>query len=133
MSFVRERFRDGASILSTYSWDVGHHEEDPSDLRRNITRTAPLSGVGFVRQQGDKSPFTFKFSGTILKASQYDAMLDYFDACDNRTIFYRDYLGTEYEVIITVFSATRQAVLRNTRDLSIAHVWKYQLEMEVIA
>lgn len=130
---MQERFRDGASVLSTYSFDIGHHEEDPDDQRRNITRTARTDGVGFVRQQSDKSPQTFKFAGTIMKAEQKTAMQGYFDACDNRTVFFRDYTGTEYEVLITVFSCTRVPVLRNMRDPSIMHIWKYNLEMEVIS
>ena len=132
MSAPRERFRDGASSLADYEFDINHHEEDGTGQTRNITRTAPTSGVGFVRQQGDRSPPTFKFLGTIMKQSQFDAMQAYFEACDNRTVFFRDYLGDEYEVIITVFDTTRQAVLRNSRDPSIRHIWKYRLEMEIV-
>ena len=128
-----ERLRDGASILATYEFDVNHHEEEDSGQSRNITRTAPTSGVGFVRQQGISAPFTKKYVGTILRQSQYDAIQAYYEACANRTVFFRDYTGEESEVVIITFSTTRVAVLRNPREPSLMHIWKYRLEMEVIA
>jgi hypothetical protein len=127
---AREQFRDGASTLATYSFDINHNEEQGSGQTRNITHTAPTSGVGFVRQQGDKTPDAFKLAGTILKQSQLDAMQSYYDACDNRTVFFTDANGTEYEVLITVFDVTR--IRGENRRGNLPYYWKYRLEMEKI-
>lgn len=127
---AREQFRDGASVLSTYSFDINHNEEQGSGQTRNVTHTAPTSGVGFVRQQGDKTPDTFKLGGTILRQSQLDAMQSYFEACDNRTVFFTDVDGTEFEVLVTVFDVTRTRG-HNARG-GLAYYWKYRLEMEKI-
>lgn len=129
---MRERFRDGAAILADYSFDINHKEEDGNEQRRNITRTANTANVGFVRQQGDKSPVVLKFLGTIMKQDQKDKMESFYAACDNRTIFFRDYTGVEYEVLITTFDTTRKSTIKNGRDPSIMHYWTYRLEMEVI-
>lgn len=130
MSVPREQFRDGAAILATYSFDINHHDEDSAGQQRTITRAAPTAGVGFVRQQGDKSPKVLKFQGSILRQSQLDAMQSYFDACDSRTVFFTDVDGIEREVLITVFDPTRIAA-QNRRG-GLPFYWKYRLEMEVI-
>lgn len=127
----REQFRDGASTLATYSFDINHNSESGSGQTRNIQRTAPTAGVGFVRQQGDKSPDTFKLNGTILRQSQLDAMQSYYEACDNRTVFFTDVDGTEYEVLITRFDVTRIRAAKNPRG-DLPYYWTYNLEMEKI-
>lgn len=83
-----------------------------------------------MRQQGDKTPDTFKFSGTILRQSQLDAMQGYFEACTSRTVFFTDVNGTEYEVLITVFDVTR--VRGENKRGGLLYYWKYRLEMEKI-
>lgn len=130
---MRERFRDGASILSEYEFAINHWTEQPDDQRRSIQRTAPTSGTGFVRQQGDSSPQVLKYGGTIMTQAQKDAMQAYYEACNTRTVFFREYTGVEHEVVITGFSVTRVPVLWNSRDTSLKHIWRYDLEMEVIA
>lgn len=132
MSLVRPRFRDGASILADYVFEIGHHEEDPDGRARTVTRTAPTSGVGFVRQQGADSPRVLSLKGSILTQDQYDKMSDYYDACRIRTVFYRDYTDVESAVLITRFESQRIPVARNPRDPSIMHKWTYTLVMEVI-
>lgn len=133
MTPPRERLRDAASILATYDFDINHREEQGTGLNRNVTRTAPTSGVGFVRQQGAGNPAIFRFSGTILKQAHYAAIRAYYDACESRTVFFKDYTGTEYEVLITGFDTTRVAVAKNPREPGLMHIWKYTLEMEVVA
>lgn len=131
MAVPRERFRDGASILATYEFDVNHDAEEPAGQTRNMTRSAPTGGVGFVRQQGDASPNVKRFTGSILRQEQIDAMQDYFDACSNRTVFFRDVDGTENEVIVTVFDYTR--VRGHNRRGGLPYKWTFRLEMEIIA
>lgn len=130
---MRERFRDGAAVLSTYEFAINHWTEQPDEQRRNVQRTAPTGGTGFVRQQGDSSPRVLKYGGTIMTQAQYDAMQSYYEACNTRTVFFRNYQGVENEVLITAFSARQEPVLYNSRAPSLSHVWRYDLEMEVIA
>ena len=134
MAYFRTRFRDGAAVLATYEWQIMHDEEQGSDLRRNVERTAVTSGVGFVRQQGEDSPQLLRFNGTILHSAQLAAMRDYYDACRTRTIFFRDIDGTEYEVLITSFNPQRRRTIKNPRDSAInLHFWDYEIEMEIVA
>lgn len=133
MGYVRERFRDPAAILPDYVFQVNHSDEEADEKRRNLERSSPTSGVGFVRQQGEDSPEVLRYSGTILHQAQKDAFDDYYDACRTRTIKFRDFTDNERDVLITAFSATRQRTAQNPRDPSIRlHFWKYTIELEVI-
>lgn len=131
---MRERFRDGAGILATYDFTVNHFEEEGLDLNRNVTRSAVTTGPAFVLQQGESTRGTLRYSGTILTQEQYDAMTAYYNACQTRTIFFREFTGVEHEVLITRFNPLRRWTARNQRDLTNApfHYWTYSLEMEVI-
>lgn len=130
---MRERFRDGAGVLPTYEFEVNHYEEEQAQRTHGMRRTANTSGTGYVRQQGGKSPDILSFSGAILTQSQYDAMVDYFEACSTRTVFFREYTGEEREVIITSFAPRRIATAKNLREPSLMHYWRYSIEMEVVA
>lgn len=132
MAGPREQFRDGAGVLATYQLLVNHAEEQPRDQSRNITRGAVTTGPKFVIQQGEGSPKVLSYAGTILTRAQLEAMQAYYDACDTRTVFFRDVDGTEYEVLITRFAPQRQRTLRNPREPSLLWYWTYTLEMEVI-
>lgn len=133
MAYVRERFRDAAGLLATYEFQVNHSEEEGQDRRRSIERTAVTSGVGYVRQQGTDSPTTLKYTGTILHQNQYNLMAAYYEACRTRTIFFRDFTNTEYEVLITAWDPVRKRTLKNPRDSTInLHFWTYSIEMEVV-
>lgn len=134
MAYVRARFRDAAAILGEYEWQIMWDEEEGEELTRNLERTAVTSGVGFVRQQGADSPQLFRFSGKILEQNQYDKMKAYYEASRLRTVFFRDFTGTEYEVLITKFNPKRRRTLHNPRDTSIPlHFWEYEIEMERVA
>lgn len=129
----REQFRDAASILSTYQFAINHYTEDGLDFSRSVERTAVTTGPAFVLQQGEVTKGTFRYSGTILQQAQFDAMKAYFDACQNRTVFFADFTGTEYEVLITRFNPKRVACAHNPQDPSIPfHYYTYDLEMEII-
>jgi hypothetical protein len=133
MSYVRDKFIDPAGMLGTYSWQVNHSTEEANDRRRNIERSSPTAGVGFVRQQGEDSPNLLRYSGTILHQNQYDVFASYYDACRTRTIYFRDFTGAKSEVIVTDWSVQRVPTAHNPRDPSIPlHYYKYTIEMEVI-
>jgi hypothetical protein len=130
---VRNRFTDRApGGLGSYDWHVNHDEEEDGGKNREITLSANTSGLGLVRQQGAPDPFTFKLSGAILHQDQYTKFWRYFDACQSRTIFWRDFTGDEYEVVITSFTP-RRIRGQNTADPTIPHhFWRYTMELQVL-
>lgn len=133
MSYVRATFKDPKGDLDDYTWQVMWTEEEGRDRRRNIERTALTAGVGFVRQQGEDSPETFKLTGTILHAAQKTAMDNYYAASRTRTIRFLDFENNEYEVLFTAWNAGRKRTLHNPRDPSIPlHYWTYTAELEVV-
>lgn len=129
---MREQFRDAAGLLGTYVFEVNHSEEQAPDQGRSIDHQAVTTGPRFVIQQGTSNPLTLKFSGTILTQAQLDAMQSYYDACSTRTVFFRDFTGVEFEVIVTRFDYLRKRTLSNPRAPLLKHYWTYDLEMEVI-
>jgi hypothetical protein len=120
---------------ATYSWLVTHTEEEDSGKARNITRTAPTSGYGLVRQQGDDGPFLLKLSGTILDRSQLVAMWQWYALCRTQTIHFLDADAQRYEVQITDFAPKRiRKALSPHRDASTPlHYWTYTIVLEVYA
>lgn len=143
---IAERFRDPIGVLPNYEFHVNHETEEGQERRISVETTAPVSGVGFIRQQGAASPQILKYSGTILRQDQHDAMDAYFSACagvngtgaavagGSRTVFFRDFTGVEVEVLITAFNPVRKRVAWNQQDSVNAphHIWTYTLEMQVI-
>jgi hypothetical protein len=141
---VREQLRDGAYVpagpggvpaqvgLATYVFHINHADEDALDQSHNLTREAVTTGPKFVLQQGEQTPQTLRFTGTILQQSQLNAMQAYFDACATRTVYFRDVSGVEFEVIITRFAPQRHRTILNPREPTLLWYWSYSLEMEVI-
>lgn len=120
---------------NTYSWPVNHNEEGEFGRSRSMQRTAPSkSGIGLGRQQGEDSPMILQLKGVILHKAQRDAMIAWYALCESQTIYFQDFSGDKYEVIITSFKPTRRGVARNHADLANMPLWVYDytLEMEVI-
>lgn len=122
-----------------YPWPINHSEEESFGKTRTIDHTAPTArgsdpGVGLIRQQGDDTPLTWKYSGTILDPTQEDAFIDWWERSRQRTIFFRDFTGAEYEVIITGYEPKRIRCLVNRRggDRWPFHYVNYTLSMEVL-
>lgn len=117
-----------------YEFDINHNEEKEFGRKTAIEDTAPTSGVGFVRQQGEPEPLRLGWQGTILKQSQYEAMWDYYDLCRTQTIQIQDFTSVTYEVIITAFNPVRKRCASNPRGgtTNPTWFWTYDLEMEVI-
>lgn len=119
----------------TYAWPINHLTEESAGRSRPITRGAPTgSNVGLNRQQGDPSPATLRFTGTMLTKAQHDETIRWWAKCDTHTIYFKDFSGAEYEVLITNFDPKRRAVARNHKDLANAPTWVYDytIEMEVL-
>jgi hypothetical protein len=134
---ARDRFRDGAAILPTYEWDIGHETEDPVDNAANLERTALTTGESFVRQQGAPSPTIYKLSGWAIEPEQVEKMEAYYNACQGiggtpaRTIFWQDISGTEYEVLITDWAPQR--LIGRAGGTGLNYVWKYSVTIEIIS
>lgn len=130
---MRDMFID-PKTGAEYVWLIGHETESPTGKKRNITRSGNSANTGLVRQQGDPTPLILKFEGKILHLSQYEEMWRFFQLCESQTIYFRDYIGEEYEVMITEFDPQRLATVKNPKDFANAprHYWKYTIEMEVV-
>lgn len=119
----------------TYAWPVNHSEEEETGKTRNITRTAPTSGYGLVRQQGEDGPYLIKLSGTILDRSQLVAFWQWYAICRFQTIHFIDFDDQRFEVQITDFAPKRvRKLTAPSRDPSApTHYWSYTITMEVYA
>lgn len=116
-------------------FEINPNAQEPLEQQRNIERTAPTGGVGFVRQQGDDSPPILQLSGTILSQSQRDMMQVYYNLSATQTIHFRDWVGNIYQVLVTGFNPKRERAAKNPRGGTEAptHYWTYQLVMEIIS
>lgn len=130
---ARNRFTDPLSA-AVYDWPINHSEEESFGRARNIEHTAPTSGNGLVRQQGDDPPMTIRLSGTIFHKAQHDAFIGWFALSRTQTIYFKDFTGDEFEVQITAFQPVRKRTLRNPRDFANAPLWywTYSIEMEIV-
>lgn len=125
---------ENPSNAQSYSWAINHFEEEASGKRRSIERAANTANTGLIRQQNDDQPLVFRYSGTILTEAHFKEMVKWFQLTKTQTIYFHDFAGDSYEVIITSFEPTRHYALRNDKDPVNApnHYWKYSIEIEVI-
>lgn len=130
---MRDRFINPLNS-EIYLWDIGHAEEEPTSKTRQITNSANTANTGLIPQQGDLQPTILKYTGTILKKSQLVEFWRWYELCEEQTIYFADYAGNEYEVMITDFGPKRQSTVRNPRDFVNAplHYWTYSISMQVI-
>lgn len=130
---MRDKFTNPKNSES-YEFDIGHNAEEPTAKTRQITNSANTANTGLIPQQGAVQPLLLKYSGTILKASQHKEMWRWYQLCETQTIYFTDYAGNEYEVMITDFAPRRQPTARNPRDPKNAplHYWTYTITMQVI-
>lgn len=130
---ARNRFTN-PSNNDTYDWQVNHSEEDEFGKRRNIEHGALTNGTGLVRQQSNDSPMILHLKGVIFHQAQYEEMIAWWKLCETQTIYFLDFAGDEYEVIISEFLPVRERTIKNPRDFANAPYWfwRYDLTMEVI-
>lgn len=131
---ARNRFEDPSGALTAYDWQVNHSEEEEGGQSREVDHTANTGLTGLVRQQGAADPIMLSYKGTILHRAQVVQMLRWWEACRTRTVFFQDYAGDRYEVVITSFKPQRLRTEHNPRDSASAPLWywKYTLVMEVV-
>lgn len=118
----------------TYDWPVNHAEEESFGKSRNIDHTAPTSGQGLIRQQGDDSPMGIRLSGTVFHKAQHQAFINWFNLSRTQTIYWRNFDLEEFEVIFTGYLPQKKRTLRNPRDFANApyHYWTYTMEFDVV-
>lgn len=128
----RNRFTNPATG-EFYEWAVNHSTEDQFGRQREVTNVPTTGGAVRVLQQGDEGPLVLSLTGTILHSDQFAQMRAFFDLARQQTIYFDDFAGDSYEVIITGFQPTRQRTVRNPRDPSIPyHYWTYTINMQVV-
>lgn len=118
-----------------YTWSINHSEEaDATGKDRGITYGGNTGGTGLVAQQGDSGPLEFHLTGSVLQEEQHDAFIDWYNRCEDRTIYWTDMAGDEYEVQITSYKPTRKRTIKNPRGGSKAQLWywKYEMVLRVI-
>lgn len=130
---ARNRFTNPADG-SFYDWQVNHSDEGQFGKARSITESANTANTGLIKQQGDSSPLQMKLTGTILHKNQHEQFIHYWQLCETQTIFFKDFAGEEYEVLITAYQPVRKRTVKNPRDFKNMPLWyyTYELELEVI-
>ena len=114
----------------TYSWKINHDEEsDATGKDRNISYGGNTSGKGLVAQQGDSTPLEFHLQGKILEEAQLEKFIYWYNLCEDRSIYWTDPAGDQYEVQITVFKPTRKRTIKNPRGGTKAQYWYWHYEM----
>jgi hypothetical protein len=130
---MRDTFIDPLTGF-VYEWQVGHDEEASVGKTRNITHSGNTAGTGLIRQQGEPAPLVLRYSGKILHLHQFEEMWRFYELCETQTIYYRDYFGEEFEVVITQFEPIREKTVSNKKDLTNMplHYYSYTIAMEIV-
>lgn len=116
-----------------YAWPVNHTTEEAFGKARSYEHTSPTSGVGLVRQQGDDQPLTLQLSGTILTRGQEAAFVNWFELSRTQSIYWVDWTGASYEVLITSYQPRRERVMLNPRDRGMDYIVRWSMQLEVLA
>jgi hypothetical protein len=117
-----------------FTWPINHDTEDMGGRSRQITYSGNTKQVGLVRQQGDSIPMQFKYSGTFFDQASIQRMFDFYNLGRSQTIYFTDFSGAMYEVLITEFTPVRKRTVRNSRDFAHAPTWywTYTITMDVV-
>lgn len=133
MTRVANSFVDPKGIVAQYFWPINHNDMDPSGRQRTITATAPSAGFGLVRQQGVDQPMSLNLKGDILHEAQRIAFIQWWALCDQQSVYFYEFSGEQYEVMITNFAETKMPLARNLADPTIPfHMYNYSLDMDVL-
>lgn len=133
---VANRFHDRKGLLADYAWAINHNAEDAFSKSVSIEHTANTGQTGHVRQQGTAEPLVLSLSGTALTDAQNQEFWRWWSACNTppgrRTIFFTDFSGAEYEVLITRYDAPRVRAGRNPRQPTKPWTYQWKMELEVV-
>jgi hypothetical protein len=125
-------FTDPAGVLAAYPWPINHLTESQVTKSRQMADGAPTSDIGLIPQQGPPSPLIFEWSGTILDEAQHRQFLIWWVLCEVHSIFLTDFAGSIYEVLITDYLPTREAVARNPRFPNQLWIYKYSMTLRIL-
>lgn len=127
------RFENPANGV-VWEWPINHEEEEPGGRLRDFDFEANTSNVGLVVQQGDLQPDVLRFTGTILTQAQLDMFALWHAIGESQSVYFYDFAGDGFEVLIAKFQPRRVRAALNPRDLANAprHFWKYTIEMVVL-
>jgi hypothetical protein len=128
---VRNEFRDPRGVKPTYVWHIGHDTEDNGGRGRSVSATPVVGGARLILQQGENEPLKFQLSGTILEPAQLQAFNDWYALGQTQTIYWRDFAGDLFEVLITEFRPVRKRTARNPRTGQ-PWYWTYRMEITVV-
>jgi hypothetical protein len=129
---MRNRFTDPAGVKAHYDWQVNHTEEPEFGKTRTVQATPNTANTGFIIQQSDDGPLSFRVQGTIFHKAQLEEFISWYKLCEQRSIYFRDFANDSYEVLITSFRPTRHRTIRNPRDYANAPLWFWRYEMEMM-
>jgi hypothetical protein len=129
----RNRFTNPADG-TFYDWQVNHSDEGGFGKDRQIAYSANTANTGLIEQQGDATPLLIKLTGTIFHKHQIEEFIKFWKLCENQTVYFKDFAGEEYEVLITSFVPVRKRTVKNPRDFAHAPLWywTYELELNVV-
>lgn len=130
---MRNEF-ENPSTGTKYAWAINHSEEEEVGKARSVESGANTANTGLIPQQADDQPLVLRYSGTIFSKAQIEQMVAWYNLCVTQTIYFHDFAGESYEVLITSFKAERKRTVKNPRDFKNAPLWywKYVIEMRVI-
>lgn len=133
MSRVANRFTDPYNAYY-YDWQVNHNDEGEFGKDRNITESAPTGTIGLIKQQGEQAPLVLELKGKILHKNQHNNFIYFWQICDEHSIYFRDFAGNDFEVLITAFKPIRKPCARNLADIANMELFTidYTLRMEVL-
>ena len=118
----------------TYTWAINHESENDATGQERSISYGGTSGGRTIAQQGNSKPLEFHLSGSVLSEAQHEAFIDWYNRCENRTIYWTDPAGDQYEVQITTYNPTRQRTIKNPKGGAKNQLWywRYELSMRVI-
>lgn len=132
---MQNRFSDPATG-ATYDWHTNHNPtgEELTGKNRAIARTPNTSTTGVVLTQGDDGSYSIRLSGQMDMRAQLRAFWHWYELTKTQSIYFRDFDGQVFEVIIDTLQTKRVGKLGPSgRDPSVPHhYWEYTIGMTVI-
>lgn len=130
-------FHDPAGVVADYEWPINHDSETPRGRKKTQSITAPTGLYGNtqpVRQMGAVAPMQIVLSGTILTEAQRAAMIQWWELCIAQSIYFYEFNGEQYEVMIIDYEEQKMQAAANRNDPVNApyHYYTYTLTMDVI-
>jgi len=132
-------FHDPAGRRSDYHWTINHSDETEVPRSYQMGNGAPTGNIGLLPQQGQPLPIVFQWKGTALTQEQVTELQQWFTLCGGgipgapaQSIYLTDFMGEEFEVLITDLGITRKGVAWNRRG-GVPLIWEYTISMRVLS